>query len=483
MTRSRRPVTRSKARYALSLDISARFACLSAAISTIPPPCQTENSTTLQSLSTSLAELAQKVRPSVVQVRTVGYGAAEGQEAGLVASQHGTGSGVILDSSGFTITNAHVVKGARHIDIWLNEANMQANTGTTRLPTQRSVPASLVGTDTEMDLAVLKIDRTGLTPLRVADSDALRQGQIVLAVGNPLSLENSVSMGVVSSVYRQLRPEDHNVYIQTDTPINPGNSGGPLVDIQGGMVGINTFILTESGSVGGIGFAIPSNMVKRIYTEIRKTGHAHHGVIGALSLTVTPSLAAGLNLPQDWGVILEDVERGGPGEKAGLQPGDFVTEVDGEIIRDKYQFLVAIDRHAIGETVKVEVLRGTQKVVTEVTVHERPDDPNRFMELVTEKANLIDRLGILAFNLNEQHLKMASGLRKPANIIVAARVAGPPTSEEGLNVGDLIICLNGKAIHNLEALRADLVRLPAGSPAVLQIQRESQLKYIVVDMP
>ncbi len=444
---------------------------------------QVEGLVTLQNLSASLADLAQMVRPSVVQVRTVGYGAAESQEMGTVTSQHGLGSGVIVDADGFIITNAHVVRGARHIEVWLNEANIKQGSGSTELAKQRSAPATLIGIDAEMDLAVLKIDRTGMTPISIADSNSLREGQIVLAVGNPMALENSVTMGVISSVDRQLRPEDPSVYIQTDAPINPGNSGGPLVDVQGKLVGINTFILSESGGSEGIGFAIPANTVKRIYAEIRKAGHTHHGVIGALSLTVTPSLATGLHLPQDWGVILEDVEQGGPGERAGLKPGDLVMAVDGKVIRDKHQLLLAVDRHAIGDVLSMDVLRGEQKLVASVTVFERDDDPNRFLDLVTEKANLIGRLGILAIDLNEQNLNIASGMRKPAGILVAARVAGLPSSEEGLAVGDLIICLNAKAVPKIEALRTDLAKLPSGSPAVFQIQRGKQLRFIVLDLP
>jgi serine protease Do len=413
----------------------------------------------------------------------VGYETAEGQDVGLVTSQRGTGSGVIVDSEGFIVTNAHVVKGTRHIEVWLNEANMQQGAGAAEPPKRRSVSASLIGIDADMDVAVIKIDRTGLLQLTFADSDLIRQGQIVLAVGNPMGLENSVTMGVISSVDRQLKPEDPYVYIQTDAPINPGSSGGPLIDVQGRLVGINTFILSESGGSEGIGFAIPGNAVKRAYAEIRKAGHTHHGVIGALSLTVTPSLAAGLQLPQDWGVIIEDVESGGSSEKAGLKPGDLVTAVDGEIIKDKHQFLVAIDQHSIGDVLHMNVSRGAPKVATTVTVLEREDDPNRFMEFVTENANLLGRLGILAIDLNEQLLKMVSGMRKPAGMILAARVAGLPNSEEGFAVGDLIISLNNKAISNVATLRAELGKLPPGSPVVFQIQREHQLRFIVLDLP
>jgi serine protease Do len=444
---------------------------------------QGQSVVTLENLSSSVADLAQKVRPSVVQIRTIGYGTAEGQEVGWVAAQRGTGSGVILDSAGFIITNAHVVQGARNIAVWLNETNLQPGGNASGAADRRSVAATLVGMDPEADLAVIKVERSGLVPLGLADSDALRQGQIVLAFGNPMALENSVSMGVISSVERQLKPEDSAVYIQTDAPINPGNSGGPLVDAQGRLVGINTFILSQSGGSEGIGFAIPANVVNRIYAELRKAGHTHHGRIGILALTVTPSLAAGLQLTRDWGVILEDVEPGGPADRAGLKPGDLVAAADGAAIRDVHQFLGAVDRHTIGEALKVNVLRGADKIEAAVTVEERPDDPNRFLEMVTEKANLVSRLGILAVDMNEKLLKMITELRKPAGVVVAARVAGLPGSEEGLVPGDLILALNGKEVPNVEALRTLLGGLPPASPVVLQIQREDQLRYIVLELP
>jgi serine protease Do len=444
---------------------------------------QTESPVTIQNLSISLADLALRVRPSVVQIRTIGYGTIEGEAVGSVSSQRGTGSGVILESDGFIITNAHVVKGAKHIEVWLNETNLQQNGTALELPQKKSAAAQLIGVDRDADLAVIKIDRTGLVPLTIADSDMLRQGQIVLAFGNPMALENSVTMGVISSAERQLSPGDPSVYIQTDAPINPGNSGGPLVDAQGKLAGINTFIFSQSGGSEGIGFAIPSNVVKRIYGELRKAGHIHHGHIGIRAIAVTPSLAAGLELPRDWGVILEDVEPEGPSDQAGLRPGDFVTSVDGETIRDLHHLLMAIDQHSIGDEMQVNVLRGSERVEAKVIVQDRPDDPNRFMDMVRESASLVPSLGILAIDVNESVLKMISELRKPAGVLVAALVAGPPESEDGLAPGDLIISLNNKSVASVAVLRALLDSLQTGNPIVLQIQREDQLRFVVLELP
>src|SRR5437867_2002721 len=174
------------------------------------------------------------------------------------------------------------------------------------------------------DLAVLKLDEKGLPFLPFGDSEALRPGELVLAFGSPLGLENSVTLGVVSAVARQVRPDDRMIYVQTDASINPGNSGGPLVDGQGRVVGINTFILSQSGGSEGIGFAAPSNIVRYVYEQIRTRGRVHRGEIGVRVQTVTPGLAAGLGLRQDWGAVVADVVPGGPAAEAGLRIGDLV---------------------------------------------------------------------------------------------------------------------------------------------------------------
>ncbi|MFZ0427854.1 MAG: trypsin-like peptidase domain-containing protein [Acidobacteriota bacterium] len=444
---------------------------------------QSDDTETIQSLSASLAELARRIRPSLVQIRTIGYGAVEGMGEGSVAPQRGTGSGVVLDSEGFIVTNAHVVKGARHIEVWLNESNPQQGEGGANLTQKKSAPATLVGLDQDADLAVIKIDRSGLVPLVLADSDALRQGQIVLAFGNPMALEDSVTMGVISSAERQLEPDDASVYIQTDAPINPGNSGGPLVDAQGRLAGINTFILSQSGGSEGIGFAIPANLVKRVYAELRQFGSIHHGHIGIAPLSVTPSLAAGLNLPRDWGVILEDVEPGGPADRAGLQPSDLLVSADGQDLRDLHGLLRTIDRHSVGEVLQIGALRGSRPVEAAVTIEERHDDLNSLLEMVLDKSDLVTQLGVLAIDVEESLLKMIGELRQPAGVLVTARVIGMPGSDGGLEAGDLLGSLNGHGIANVAALRGLLASLPSGSPAVLQVQRGDRLKFVVLDLP
>lgn len=230
-------------------------------------PAQTKRDA-LHDLSDSIQVLSKKVHASVVQVFSTGYTIGSDSEdnshsAGLITKQKSTGSGVILGANGYIVTNNHVVQGARSVKVLLAEAPGDASD---MRRASRLLDAEVVGTDRTIDLAVLEIKpKSPLPALQLADSDALKQGQIVLAFGNPLGLENSVSLGVVSSVARQIKPDDPMSYIQTDAPINPGNSGGPLLDSEGRVVGINTFILSQSGGSEGIGFAIPSNIVDYVY--------------------------------------------------------------------------------------------------------------------------------------------------------------------------------------------------------------------------
>ena len=190
----------------------------------------------------------------------------------------------------------------------------------------------------------------------------LKPGQIVMAFGSPLGLNASVTMGVVSAVARQLEPEDPMIYVQTDAPINPGNSGGPLVDADGRVVGINTLIYSQSGGHEGIGFAAPSNIVRNVFDQIRKTGRVRRGEIGVITQTITPLIAEGLGLSQDWGVVDSDVDPNGPGGRAGLQAGDIVLALDGKPMENGRQFQVNFYTRGVGAPVTLEILRGEARV-------------------------------------------------------------------------------------------------------------------------
>jgi serine protease Do len=296
-----------------------------------------------------------------------------------------------------------------------------------------------------------------------------------------LGLENSVSLGVISSVGRQIKPDDPMVYIQTDAPINPGNSGGPLLDANGDVIGINTFILSQSGGSEGIGFAIPSNIVRSVYDQIRKDGHVHRGEIGVTAQSITPELAAGLDLKQDSGVILGDVTPEGPANQAGLQTGDIVISLNDRPMENARQFETGLYRIPLNETVNIEVLRGNRKLATRVKVAERDDDPFRFVDLVKPDENRVPKLGIIGVPITNDIAKLLPDTRKQYGIIVAARAGEAEYSGQGgLKPGDVIYSVNTTPVSSLDALRNTVDGLKPADPLVLQIERDSKLMYLTL---
>jgi serine protease Do len=441
----------------------------------------------LRSLSDSIEALSQRVHRSVVQVFSTGYALADEEEnssggttAGLITKQRSSGSGVVVSADGYIVTNNHVVRNARRVRVQL--AGSSAPPGDGAPQSGRILEARVVGTDRESDLAVLKVESpTPLPVLKFADSDALRQGEMVLAFGNPLGLENSVSFGIVSSVGRQIRPDDPMVYIQTDASINPGNSGGPLLNPDGEVVGINTFILSQSGGSEGIGFAIPGNIVRNIYEQIRKDGHVHRGEIGASVQSITPELAAGLRLKQEWGVILADVDPDGPAAAGGLQPSDIVVSLNGKSMRSAREFEVNLYSIRLNQTVDIEVLRDAETIKTKVKVAEREDDPFRFLDLVKPEANQVAKLGIIGVAISKDLGPALPETRKPYGIIVAARAGESEYSGQGgLKLGDVIYSVNTVPTATLDALREALTALKPTDPLVLQIERDGKLLFLTL---
>jgi serine protease Do len=430
-------------------------------------------------LSATLTELANRVRPSVVQVQTTGFAPSPG--GALLARQRGTGSGVVLAAEGYVVTNAHVVQGVHRIQVVLpGPAAEPADARSVLKAPGRTLGAQLVGLDQETDLAVLKVSEGGLPALPLGDSEAVRQGELVLAFGSPLGLSDSVSLGVVSSPARQITPDAPMIYIQTDASINPGNSGGPLVDVHGRVVGINTFILSQSGGSEGVGFAAPSNIVRNVYEQIRATGRVRRGEIGVRTQTLTPLLAAGLGLARNWGVVLSDVSPGGPGARAGLAIGDVVVSLDGKPMENARQLDVNLYRRAPGEMLSLGVLRGGRPSVLRVEVVERePDDP--LAGMVSPERNLVPRLGILGLDVDERVLALIGPLRAPAGVVVAAASGEQPAWQDPLLPGDVIHTLNQEPVSNLARLRELLGSVAPGSPVVLQVERSRTLRYVAFE--
>jgi serine protease Do len=432
---------------------------------------------TLQEFSHSIRALTARVSPAVVQILVNGYGSAEeevGRSVSTVARQRSTGSGVILSPDGYILTNAHVVRGAVRVRVLLGATS-----------SQKAVPpveARIIGLDRDTDLALIKVDRTGLTSLRFADSDSLRQGDLVLAVGSPFGLQNSVSFGVVSSPSRALDDANPMVYIQTDASINPGNSGGALVNAEGSLVGINSFILTQSGGSEGVGFAIPSSIARSVYRQLKLRGHVHRGEIGVSVQTITPVLAEGLSLPRQQGVIVADVEPEGPAEVAGLRQGDIVLSFNGRDLADARQFEVGLWRMQRTDKVRLEVLRGTSHLTIAPAVRERESKDDPLADLASPEKHLIARLGILCIEIDKRVVQLIAGLRSQYGLIVAAKSPQGQAQYVDIQSGDVIHALNGLAMSSVEVFRKSIDELKPGSPVVLQVEREGRFQFLSFEL-
>ncbi len=436
--------------------------------------------TALAAYSQDLEDLARRVGPSVVQVFAQAYAPGSGTVSSrgqLLGIQRGSGSGVVLDPDGYIITNAHVVSGARRIQVALPQADGESRS--ILRARGRLVGAQLVGVDRETDLAVLKVQEKGLPVLLLGDSDELRSGQLVLAFGSPLGLESSVTMGVVSAVARQLRPEDPMIYVQTDAPINPGSSGGALVDTEGRVVGINTLIFSQSGGNEGVGFAAPSNIVRNVYEQIRAHGRVRRGEIGVRAQTLSSVLASGLGLSRTSGVVLADVTPGGPGAAVGLQAGDVVLALDGKPMENGRQLRVNLYGRGVGDTVTLEIARGDQTLTVQVAVAERPGNPARLAFLVDPKRNLVPRLGILGLSVDDDVSRWLPPLRQKSGVAVAAAAADAVGfRERGFAAGDVIHAVNRQRIEDLSDLHAALEKLRFGDPIVLHVERRGGFVFL-----
>jgi len=457
-----------------------------------------EKTNALAEFSGALERLAATVAPAVVQVQVSAWCAsasANREDTATVASCRVVGSGVIVDPSGYIITNEHVVRNARRIRVMLTPKSDRSAelpmppgkrqvldavvVGANREPLgkRQVLDAVVVGANRETDIALLKIEASGLPAIPLHQTGrAPRQGQVVLAVGSPEGLDNTMTTGIVSAVGRQPHPDFPMLYIQTDAAINPGNSGGPLLDVEGELIGITTFMLSENGHNQGLGFAVPAAVVSYVYEQLRTRGFVRYCLVGVQVQTVTPALAQGLHLCQGYGVMISDVLPGSPAEAAGLRPLDIIIAVDGAPIAALPYYAAMMYLHDPTVPVAVTALRGHQTLQFQVPAV--PVDDRDYRDAsIDPLESLIPELGIFGEAVDSM-LARRNGLRSNTGIYVVATTAGNEESGTGLAPGDVIASLNGMPILSMQQLRGTIHELTGSNPVIVQIERHGQYFYI-----
>jgi serine protease Do len=381
-------------------------------------------------------------------------------------SQHGLGSGVIVTKDGYLLTNNHVVEGADEVKVALQDG--------------REVSATVVGRDPKTDVAVLKIDAKDLPWVPMADSDRIEVGDLVLAVGNPFGIGQTVTMGMVSATGRANMGIDYEDFIQTDAAINPGNSGGALVDVEGRLIGINTAILSRSGGNQGIGFAIPSNMARDVMEKLVRDGKVTRGYVGLMIQDVTPALARQFNLKDNQGALVGDVIPKGPADKAGVKSGDVVLEFAGKPVRDSRQFRLQVARTKPGERLPVKVLREGETKTLDVAIQELPGAEGMAKSESRSNDDEGTLNGVEVSNLDATARRQ---FNIPDNVRGALVTNVDPDSaaaEAGLRNGDVILEINRQPVKNSE----DAVRLtekPKDKTTLLRVWSNGGSRFVVVD--
>ncbi|MEX1212319.1 MAG: Do family serine endopeptidase [Balneolaceae bacterium] len=389
--------------------------------------------------------------------------------------QSGLGSGVIVSSEGYILTNNHVIDGADEIRVLTYEGE--------------ELDAEVIGTDPESDVAVLRVDETGLPAITIGNSDQLRVGELVLAIGSPLRSEfaHSVSMGVVSAKGRSdLRLSSYENYIQTDAAINPGNSGGALINMEGHLVGINTAIASQSGGNQGIGFAIPVNMARSIMESLIEEGRVIRSYLGITQgALVDRVMARALGMDVEYGVVIGDVSSDSPAEKGGLAEGDVLIRMDGDPIRDWSQFRLGIAHRDPGTEVEFEVFRDGEIIERRVILEERPDEYASAGPVADEtREELHESLGFQVTELNDNIRRQLNLDPDVQGVAVSEVTPGSRAQRQGLQRGDVIFQVQQTPIgtesefyQTIEAHRA------TGEDVILlRIHRRGSTVYIAFEM-
>ena len=444
----------------------------------------------LAQFNASIRDLTRRVSPAVVEITVTGYGAPDGygtpddgqRTSEQVSRQRSSGSGVVVDRAGYIMTNAHVIERATALKVMVGAATDGSRAGALESAPVRRFDARVLGVDKDTDLALLRIDATDLPALDFGDSDAVTHGDLVLAIGSPLLLRNSLSMGVVSAPARAISEDDPVLYIQTDASLNPGASGGALIDINGQLIGLSTSILSKSGGNEGIGFAIPSNLVRSVYQQLRANGTVVRGSLGVTVQSVTPALAQGLSLRVQHGVLVTDIEPAGSGSSSGLQRKDVILSLDSGPVQSARQFNEAIYKRSAGENIRLNVQRG-QEIISltgEVDSHLTPANPLSIVGTLED--NLVSRLGIFCIEIDQKVAEAIPDLRTQYGLVVVARSSESQSMSLDFKPGDVIHELNNLPIASLDLFRERINQFRRGDAVALQIERHGQIRYVAFEI-
>jgi serine protease Do len=434
---------------------------------------------------TSFAPIVRKVAPSVVKVfvtmketenpmsnpdmeffrRFFGDNGLSQMNPGESPTEHGLGSGVIVSPDGYILTNNHVVSKASEIQVALNDG--------------RQFTAKVIGTDPKTDVALIKINAENLPAVTLTDSSKVEIGDVVLAIGNPFGIGQTVTKGIVSAKDRTTSGDGDEDFIQTDAAINPGNSGGALVDTEGRLIGINSAILTRSGGNQGIGFAVPSDLCRWVMDSLVKNGHVERGLLGVIIQNLTPDLARAFKLDRTNGALVGDVTPGSPADKAGLESGDVITQFNGQTIQDASQLKLRVAETAPGSKVAVTVNRnGTDKTLDVIL----GNTPENGVAQRNESNGAVRKEALAGVGVADLDQNTRSELNIPQNVhgaLISQVAPDSPAYEAGLRTGDVITELNHQPVKNAQDAVADTEKT-TGNETLVKVWTKTGSHYLVV---
>ena len=388
------------------------------------------------------------------------------------------GSGVVIDPNGYILTNNHVVDKASEIKVFLQD--------------RREFVAKTIGVDPKTDLAVIKIEATGLPFLKWGDYEKLQVGHIVLAVGNPFGLSQTVTMGIISALGRgNVGIADYEDFIQPDASINPGNSGGALVNLNGELIGINTAIFSRTGGNEGIGFAVPVSIARTISTSLIKTGKVVRGWLGVGIQEITADLAKAFKVKEQRGALVSDVNDRGPALKAGVQRGDVIVEFDGKEVQSVSELRNRVAQTQVGSNVKLKVMREGQEKFLTINIAERPSDAmlargiepgSSTPEAAEPRKGPLNVLSDLRIKpLDEESRAQLNVGPKTAGVVVAHVQAGSPAEQAGLQRGDVIQEVNRQHVASVKDYESAASKIKKEENAVLLVNRQGNTIFIVIN--